>query len=233
MWTARVFTLYPELFPGPLGVGLYKKALEKKLWSLEVINIRDYASDKHKTVDDTPFGGGSGMVMRADVIADSLDKNISNKNEPIIYLTPKGKKFDQVYAKKILEKNINIICGHFEGVDQRLLETRNIQEISIGDFILSGGEIGAFVLIDAIVRLIPGVLGNSNSLNEETFERNLLEYPQYTKPQKWEKKEVPNVILSGDHAKIKDWRLSQSEAITRRQRPDLWKKYLSKKNEKH
>ena len=229
MWTARVFTLYPELFPGPLASGLYKKALEKKLWSLEVINIRDYATDKHKTVDDTPFGGGSGMVMRADVIADSLDKNISNKNEPIIYLTPKGKKFDQVYAKKILEKNINIICGHFEGVDQRLLETRNIQEISIGDFILSGGEIGAFVLIDAIVRLIPGVLGNSNSLNEETFERNLLEYPQYTKPQKWEKKEVPNVILSGDHAKIKDWRLVQSEDITRRRRPDLWKKYKKKK----
>ncbi len=229
MWTARVFTLYPELFPGPLASGLYKKALEKKLWSLEVINIRDYASDKHKTVDDTPFGGGSGMVMRADVIADSLDKNISNKNEPIIYLTPKGKKFDQVYAKKILEKNINIICGHFEGVDQRLLETRNIQEISIGDFILSGGEIGAFVLIDAIVRLIPGVLGNSNSLNEETFERNLLEYPQYTKPQKWEKKEVPNVILSGDHAKIKDWRLTQSEDITRRRRPDLWEKYKKKK----
>ena len=229
MWTARVFTLYPELFPGPLASGLYKKALEKKLWSLEVINIRDYASDKHKTVDDTPFGGGSGMVMRADVIADSLDKNISNKNEPIIYLTPKGKKFDQVYAKKILEKNINIICGHFEGVDQRLLETRNIQEISIGDFILSGGEIGAFVLIDAIVRLIPGVLGNSNSLNEETFERNLLEYPQYTKPQKWEKKEVPNVILSGDHVKIKDWRLTQSEDITRRRRPDLWEKYNKKK----
>jgi len=229
MWTARVFTLYPELFPGPLASGLYKKALEKKLWSLEVINIRDYASDKHKTVDDTPFGGGSGMVMRADVIADSLDKNISNKNEPIIYLTPKGKKFDQVYAKKILEKNINIICGHFEGVDQRLLETRNIQEISIGDFILSGGEIGAFVLIDAIVRLIPGVLGNSNSLNEETFERNLLEYPQYTKPQKWEKKEVPNVILSGDHVKIKDWRLTQSEDITRRRRPDLWEKYKKKK----
>jgi len=229
MWTVRVFTLYPELFPGPLASGLYKKALGKKLWSLEVINIRDYASDKHKTVDDTPFGGGSGMVMRADIIANSLDKNISDKNEPIIYLTPKGKKFDQTYARKILDKNINIICGHFEGVDQRLLETRNIQEISIGDFILSGGEIGAFVLIDTIVRLIPGVLGNPNSLNEETFERNLLEYPQYTKPQKWEKKDVPNVILSGDHAKIKDWRLAQSEDITRRRRPDLWEKYKKKK----
>jgi len=229
MWTARVFTLYPELFPGPLGSGLYKKALEKKLWSLKVVNIRDYALDKHKTVDDTPFGGGSGMVMRADVIADSLDKNISDKNEPIIYLSPKGKKFDQIYAKKIINKNINIICGHFEGVDQRLLETRNIEEVSIGDFILSGGEIGALVVIDAIVRLIPGVLGNPNSLAEETFERNLLEYPQYTKPQKWEKKEVPDVLLTGDHAKIKDWRLVQSGDITRRRRPDLWRKYEENK----
>ena len=229
MWTARVFTLYPELFPGPLGSGLYKKALEKKLWSLEIVNIRDYSLDKHKTVDDTPFGGGSGMLMRADVIANSLDKNITNKNEPIIYLSPKGKKFDQIYAKKILDKNINIICGHFEGVDQRLLETRNIEEVSVGDFVLSGGEIGAFVIIDTIVRLIPGVLGNSNSLTEETFERNLLEYPQYTKPQKWEKKDVPDVLLTGDHAKIKDWRLFQSEDITRRQRSDLWKKYKKNK----
>jgi len=229
MWIARVFTLYPELFPGPLGSGLYKKAHEKKLWSLEVVNIRDYATDKHKTVDDTPFGGGSGMLMRADIIANSLDKNISSKNEPIIYLSPKGKKFDQDYAKKILEKNINIICGHFEGVDQRLLETRNIEEVSVGDFVLSGGEIGAFVVIDTIVRLIPGVLGNSNSLSEETFERNLLEYPQYTKPQKWEKKNIPDVLLTGDHAKIKDWRLSQSRDITRRRRPDLWEKYKKNK----
>ena len=229
MWTVRVFTLYPELFPGPLDSGLYKKALDKKIWSLEVVNIRDYAADKHKTVDDTPFGGGSGMLMRADVIANALDKNISNKNEPIIYLSPKGKKFDQIYAKKILDKNINIICGHFEGIDQRLLETRNIEEVSIGDYVLSGGEIGAFVLINTMVRLIPGVLGNSNSLTEETFERNLLEYPQYTKPQKWEKKDIPDILLSGDHAKIKDWRLSQSESITRRRRPDLWKKYKKNK----
>ena len=229
MWTARVFTLYPELFPGPLGVGLYKKAMDKKIWSLEVVNIRDYATDKHKTVDDTPFGGGTGMLMRADVMANSLDKNISNKDEPIIYLSPKGKKFDQIFAKKILDKNINIICGHFEGVDQRLLETRNIEEVSVGDFVLSGGEIGAFVVIDTIVRLIPGVLGNSNSLTEETFERYLLEYPQYTKPQKWEKKDVPYVLLTGDHVKIKDWRLSQSKDITRRRRADLWEKYKKNK----
>ena len=229
MWKVRVFTLYPEMFPGPLASGLYKKALEKKIWSLEMVNIRDYATDKHKTVDDTPFGGGSGMVMKADVLANSLDKNIINNKEPVIYLSPKGKKFDQIYAKKILDKNINIICGHFEGVDQRILETRNIEEVSIGDLILSGGEIGAFVIIDTVVRLLPGVLGNPNSLSEETFEKNLLEYPQYTKPQKWEGKEIPSVLLSGDHEKIKDWRLARSEDITRRRRPDLWEKYNKNK----
>jgi tRNA (guanine37-N1)-methyltransferase len=228
MWIARVFTLYPELFPGTLGAGICKKALEKKLWELKVVNIRNYSDNKHKTVDDTPYGGGSGMLIKADVIASSLDKNISNVDEPIIYLSPKGKKFDQKCAKKFMDKNINIICGHFEGIDQRLIETRNIEEVSIGDFILSGGEVGALLVIDTIVRLIPGVLGNPDSLTEETFERNLLEYPQYTKPQEWEKKNVPEVLLSGDHAKIKDWRLTQSKDITRRRRPDLWKKYKKK-----
>ena len=161
-------------------------------------------------------------------MAKSIDQNIKI-GERIFYLSPKGKKFDQTYAKKISSKNINIICGHFEGVDQRLLETRNIEEISIGDFILSGGEIGAFTLIDSVVRLIPGVLGNPNSLAEESFENHLLEYPQYTKPQKWEEKEVPDVLLTGDHAKINNWRLAQSEDITRRRRPDLWKKYKKNK----
>jgi len=226
----RIFTLYPDFFPGPLEVGLYKKAKEKKIWDLEVVNIRDYATDKHGTVDDTTYGGGSGMLIRPDVIANAIDKKIDVKNnEKIIYLSPKGKQFDQKKAKILAkERNINIICGHFEGIDQRVLETRDIEEVSLGDYILSGGETASFVFIDAIIRLLPGVLGNKLSTQEESFENGLLEYPQYTKPQEWEKKSPPKVLLSGDHAKIKDWRLSQSEAITRRQRPDLWKKYLNK-----
>ena len=229
MWKARIFTLYPELFPGPFNYGLYKKALEKNIWSLEICNIRDGATDKHKTVDDTPFGGGSGMLIKPEVLANSLNK-YEKQDEKIIYLSPKGTKFTQEMAKSLLKKKtINLICGHFEGVDQRVIETRNIEEVSIGDFILSGGETAAYVFIDAIVRLLPGVLGNDVSILEESFENNLLEYPQYTKPQMWESKSVPDVLLSGDHAKIKDWRLSQSEAITRRRRPDLWEKYKNKK----
>ena len=229
MLNIKIFTLYPELFLGPLDIGLYRKAKSKKIWSLKVINIRDHSKDKHKTVDDTPYGGGSGMLMRADVLADALDKNINNKKEKIIYLSPKGKKYDQTIAKKFSNlKNINIICGHFEGIDQRVLETRNIEEISLGDYILSGGETASFVFLDAIIRLLPGVLGNKLSIQEESFEKYLLEYPQYTKPQKWGKKTPPDVLLSGDHAKIKGWRLAQSEAITRRLRPDLWQKYITK-----
>ena len=236
MLNVQIFTLYPELFPGPLDIGLYKKAKLKKLWSLKVINIRDYSKDKHRTVDDTPYGGGNGMLMRADVIAAALDKNIDKrKKEKNIYLSPKGNFFNQTLAKKFSKlNNINIICGHFEGVDQRVLETRNIEEISLGDYVLSGGETASLVFLDAIIRLLPGVLGNKFSTQEESFENSLLEYPQYTKPQKWEKKSPPDVLLSGDHAKIKGWRLAQSEAITRRLRPDLWQKYITKKkNEKY
>ena len=228
MWRAQIFTLYPEIYPGLLGKGLYGKALQNKLWDLTVTNIRDAAEDKHKTVDDTPFGGGSGMLLKADVLAKSIDQN-KKKNERIFYLSPKGKKFDQKLAIELSkEKSISLICGHFEGVDERILNTRNIEELSIGDFILSGGETASIVVIDSILRLLPGVLGNEKSKNEESFENGLLEYPQYTKPQIWEEKSVPDVLLSGDHSKIKDWRLSQSEAITRDRRPDLWKKY--KKN---
>ena len=228
MWKAQVFTLYPEVFPGPLSKGLYGKALSSDLWKLKVVNIRDSADDKHKTVDDTPYGGGTGMLLKPDVLAKSLDEN-RNENERILYLSPKGKKFDQNLAKELAnEKSLSIICGHFEGVDERILSTRNIEEVSIGDYVLSGGESAAYVLIDSILRLLPGVLGNENSKLDETFENGLLEYPQYTKPQIWEEKAVPDVLLSGDHNKIKHWRLSQSEAITRDRRPDLWEKY--KKN---
>jgi len=228
MFQAQVFTLYPEVFPGPLTKGLYGKALSNKLWNLNIIDIRDAATDKHKTVDDTPYGGGSGMLLKADVLAKSLDKNLK-KGERVFYLSPKGKKFDQRLAQDLAkDKSISLICGHFEGVDERVLNTRNIEEISIGDYILSGGEIAALVVLDSILRLLPGVLGNEKSSVDESFENGLLEYPQYTKPQIWEKKSVPEVLLSGDHGKIKDWRLSQSEAITRDRRPDLWHKYKKK-----
>ena len=228
MLQVQIFTLYPELFPGPLNKGLYGKALSNNIWNLKIVNIRDYSSDKHKTVDDPPFGGGSGMLIKPDVLANSLDQNVK-PNEKIYYLTPKGKLFTQKLAKNLSkEKTINIICGHFEGVDQRVIDTRNIEELSIGDYVLSGGETAALVVLDSILRLMPGVLGNDQSISEESFENGLLEYPQYTKPQIWEKKSVPDVLLSGDHAKIKDWRLSKSEAITRDRRPDLWQKY--KKN---
>ena len=231
MFQVRIFTLYPDLFPGPLKEGLYGKALSNKIWNLKIINMRDYSFDKHKTVDDTPFGGGSGMLIKPDVLANSLDKNLKTK-EKIIYLSPRGKLFNQEMAKKISnEETVNLICGHFEGVDQRVIESRNIEEVSIGDFILSGGESATFVVLDAILRFLPGVLGNEYSAEDESFENGLLEYPQYTKPQIWEDKSVPDVLLSGDHAKIKDWRLSQSEAITRDRRPDLWEKYIkTKKN---
>ena len=228
MFQAQVFTLYPEVFPGPLAKGLYGKALSNKLWNLNVINIRDAATDKHKTVDDTPYGGGTGMLLKADVLAKALDQKVK-KRERIFYLSPKGKKFDQKLAQDLSkEKSISLICGHFEGVDERVLTTRNIEEISIGDYVLSGGETAALVVLDSILRLLPGVIGNDKSSLDETFENGLLEYPQYTKPQIWEEKSVPEVLLSGDHSKIKDWRLSQSEAITRVRRPDLWQKY--KKN---
>ena len=197
MFQAQVFTLYPEVFPGPLAKGLYGKALSNKLWNLSVINIRDAATDKHKTVDDTPYGGCTCMLFKADVLAKALDQKVK-KGERIFYLSPKGKKFDQKLAQELAkEKSISLICGHFEGVDERVLTTRNIEEISIGDYGLSGGETAALVVLDSILRLLPGVIGNDKSSLDETFENGLLEYPQYTKPQIWEEKSVPDVLLSG------------------------------------
>ena len=194
MWQAQIFTLYPETFPGPLGKGLYGKALLKKLWNLKVVNIRESAEDKHKTVDDTPFGGGSGMLLKADVLAKSIDQN-KNENERIFYLSPKGKIFDHKLAQELSkEKSISLICGHFEGVDERILSTRNIEEIGIGDFILSGGETASFVILDSILRLLPGVLGNEKSKADESFVNGLLEYPS-TQNHRFGRKSVPSTII--------------------------------------
>ena len=229
MFKVKIFTLYPEFFPGPFSKGIYGNALKKKIWDIDVVNIRDYAEDKHKTVDDTPYGGGSGMVMRADVIANSLDNNLK-KNEKVYFMSPRGKLLNQEFSKKISKGNsLNILCGHFEGVDQRVLDNRNIEEISIGDYVVSGGETASYIILDSVLRLVSGVIGNEDSIVDESFENGLLEYPQYTKPQIWQENKVPQVLLSGDHAKIKHWRLSQSEAITRDRRPDLWQKH-NKKN---
>ena len=229
MFAAKIFTLYPEFFPGLLDIGMYRRAREKKIWSLDVVNIRDFAMDKHGSVDDKPFGGGSGMLMRPDVVNNCIEKN--QNDNPIIYLSPKGDKLDTSLVKQFAQQaGINILCGHFEGVDQRVIEKNNIQEISIGDYVLSGGESAAIVVLDAILRTLPGVLGAEKSLEEETFNNNLLEYPQYTQPRNWEGIAVPDVLLSGNHAEIKDWRLEQSRSITQRRRPDLWQKYNKKNN---
>ena len=229
MWSAKIFTLFPDFFPGLLDVGMYRRAREKNIWNLETVNIRDYAIDKHGSVDDKPFGGGSGMIMRADVINNCLEKNLNTNST--IYLSPKGKKLTQQMAKNFsLEKGLNILCGHFEGVDQRVIDKNNIEEISIGDYILSGGETASVVLLDSILRLLPGVLGGESSLQEESFNGHLLEYPQYTQPREWGGQKVPDVLLSGNHAEIKHWRLEQSRGITQRLRPDLWQKYNKDKN---
>ena len=231
MFSANIFTLYPEVFPGVLGQGIYERASKSNIWKLNVKNIRDYASDKHSKVDDKPFGGGNGMVMKADVIDKCLDENLNNYKT--FYLSPRGKVFNQDLANQISNfDGINLLCGHFEGVDQRVLDHRKIEEISIGDFILSGGESAAIIILDAVLRLIPGVLGNANSVKDESFTDNLLEYPQYTHPRVWNNLEVPDVLLSGNHAEIKDWRLNQSQSITRNLRPDLWSKYIKSKEKK-
>ncbi|WP_416897409.1 MAG: tRNA (guanosine(37)-N1)-methyltransferase TrmD [Minwuia sp.] len=224
---ATVLTLYPELFPGPLGVALSGKALETGLWGLKVVDIRHFAHDKHRSVDDTPFGGGAGMVMRADVLGPAIDANHDGA-APLIYFSPRGRLMDQALVEEVRDAGgATLVCGRFEGVDERVLEARPVMEVSLGDFVLSGGEFAAFALLDAVVRLLPGVAGNAESLAEESFADGLLEYPQYTRPREWEGKNPPEVLLSGDHARIRTWRKAEAERITRERRPDLWRRYTS------
>jgi tRNA (guanine37-N1)-methyltransferase len=229
-WSAVVVTLFPEMFPGPLGHSLAGRALEDGIWALETVDIREFARDKHRTVDDAPFGGGPGMVMRPDVVDAALaaaqERMPRNDAAPLIYLTPRGAPFNQARVKQLAdEPGIVLLCGRYEGVDQRVLEARNMEEISLGDYLLSGGEPAAMALIDACVRLLPDVMGSAESLDEESFEDGLIEYPQFTRPQTWQGQTVPEILTSGHHEKIKAWRRAQAEAITKERRPDLWARY--------
>lgn len=226
-YAASVLTLYPEMFPGPLGLSLAGRALERDIWSLETVNIRDFADDKHNTVDGTPAGGGAGMVLRADVVARALDATVNNPSKrTMIYLTPRGRPLTQSKVRELAKApGMVILCGRFEGVDERVIQSRQLEEISLGDYVLSGGEPAALSLLDAVIRLIPGVTANETSLEEESFENDLLEYPQFTRPNKWEGMDVPAILTSGNHGEIAKWRRSQAEEITRRRRPDLWTKH--------
>ena len=226
MWNATVLSLFPEMFPGTLAFSIAGKALVNNLWSLNTINIRDFSNDKNGKVDDVPFGGGHGMVLKPEVLDRAL-KSVVNHNGPRIYLSPRGRKFDHSFAKDLSkEKGVVFICGRYEGVDERFLTHNDIQEVSVGDYVLSGGEIGAQLIMDATIRLLPNVIGNSQGLVEESFEGNLLEYPLYTQPRVWNGIEVPEVLLSGDHKKIEIWKIKMSEKITKLKRPDLWSKYI-------
>jgi tRNA (guanine37-N1)-methyltransferase len=233
-WRATVLTLFPEAFPGPLGSSLAGKARDGGLWSLDVVDIRDFARDRHRTVDDAPYGGGAGMVMRADVVDAALasvadETAQEGEGRPVIYLTPRGRPLDQALVKALAAgPGLTALCGRYEGVDQRVLEARAVAEVSIGDYVLSGGELAAMVLIDACVRLLPGVLGNAASPGEESFERGLLEYPHYTRPATWQGRAVPEVLLSGHHGEVARWRRQAAERITRERRPDLWVRYLDR-----
>ena len=226
MWNATVLSLFPEMFPGTLAFSIAGKALVNNLWSLNTINIRDFSNDKNGKVDDVPFGGGHGMVLKPEVLDRAL-KSVVDHNGPRIYLSPRGLKFDQSFAKDLSkEKGVVFICGRYEGVDERFLTHNDIQEVSVGDYVLSGGEIGAQLIMDATIRLLPNVIGNSQGLVEESFESDLLEYPLYTQPRVWNGIEVPEVLLSGDHKKIEIWKIKMSEKITKLKRPDLWSKYI-------
>lgn len=229
MLNVTVLTVFPELFPGFLGYSLTGKALEEQKWQLQAVNIRDYAFDRHKSVDDTPCGGGAGMIMRPDVLGRAIEANHTRGR--IIYMSPKGRPLTQKLVHELSrEEELTIVCGRFEGIDERVIEAYNVEEISIGDYILTGGEQAAQIMLDAVVRLLPGVLGNEASLEDESFENFLLEYPQYTRPTEWEGRSVPEVLLSGHHRKIADWRRKQAEIATKAKRPDLFKKYLDSKN---
>jgi tRNA (guanine37-N1)-methyltransferase len=226
VWNATVLSLFPEMFPGTLAFSIAGKALVNNLWSLNTINIRDFSNDKNGKVDDVPFGGGHGMVLKPEVLDRAL-KSVVDHNRPRIYLSPRGRKFDQSFAKDLSkEKGVVFICGRYEGVDERFLTHNDIQEVSVGDYVLSGGEIGAQLIMDATIRLLPNVIGNSQGLVEESFEGDLLEYPLYTQPRVWNGIEVPEVLLSGDHKKIETWKIKMSEKITKLKRPDLWSKYI-------
>ncbi len=225
---ATILTIFPDMFPGALGASLPGKALKDGLWSLSAIDIRSFATDKHATVDDTPYGGGAGMVMRPDVIDAAVKGAEAKFGKPSrkIYLSPRGKVLDQKLVKELAaEPHLLLLCGRYEGVDQRVLDVQAFEEVSIGDYVLAGGEVAAMVLLEACVRLLPGVLGNVTTTDEESFEGGLLEYPHYTRPAEWNGLTVPDVLVSGHHAKVKEWRHAQSEAITKQRRPDLWSKY--------
>lgn len=230
-WSASVLTLFPEMFPGPLGASLLGKALSKDLWSLEVRDIREHGLGKHRTVDDTPAGGGPGMVMRADVAAAAIDAaRASGPERPAIYLSPRGLPLTQARVKALAEgPGAILLCGRFEGVDQRAIDARGLEEVSLGDFVLAGGEIAAMALIEAVVRLIPGVLGDETSPTEESFATGLLEYPHYTRPQSFEAREIPAVLVGGNHAEIARWRRTEAENLTKTRRPDLWALYEKQK----
>ncbi|WP_374763294.1 tRNA (guanosine(37)-N1)-methyltransferase TrmD [Yunchengibacter salinarum] len=234
LFTAEVLTLFPEMFPGPLGHSLAGRALENGLWALKTVDIRDFSRDKHRSVDDTPAGGGAGMVLRADILADAIDRTGQGMADaPLVYLSPRGPRFDQAMARHWASAGaVRLICGRFEGVDQRVLDARGVQEVSLGDFVLSGGEPAAIAMLDSVVRLLPGVMGGEETLREESFESGLLEYPHYTRPTVWEGRAIPEVLTSGHHDRIARWRREKAEEITRIRRPDLWSSYVRDQDQK-
>jgi tRNA (guanine37-N1)-methyltransferase len=235
MWRASVITIFPEMFPGPLGASLAGKARERGIWALDAVDLRDFASDKHRTVDDTPAGGGPGMVMKPDVIARAIDAVVAGDAaaRPRLLMSPRGAPLTQARVAALAQgPGAVVLCGRFEGVDERVIAARTLEEISVGDYVLSGGEVAAMVLIDACVRLMPGVMGQAGSLAEESFSDGLLEYPQYTRPQVWEGHAIPDILVSGDHAKVAAWRRAEAERLTRLRRPDLWASHTAVKREK-